>query len=103
MEPRKGWQNENTPPSEATMRYPGSDPQLTAAPSCRAWPELGSIMSPDSSTASNALAGTCLSSSTSALGQLPSAVPPKYQLEPLSARIRPYCCMARRTTWACGE
>ncbi len=40
------------------MRYPGPDPQLTATPSCRAWPELGSTISDDSSTASNALAGT---------------------------------------------
>ena len=103
MEPRKDWQKENIPPSVATMRYPGPDPQLTETPSCRACPELGSIMSPDSSTASNALAGTCLSSLTSALGQLSSAVPPKYQLEPLSARISPYCCMARSTTWAWGE
>ena len=72
-------------------------------PSWRACPESGSTMRPDSSTASNALAGTCLSSSTSPIGQLGSAVPPKYQLEPLSARINPYCCMARRTTCAWGE
>ena len=68
MEPRNGWQNEKTPPSAATMRYPGPDPQLTEAPSWRACPELGSTMSADSSTASNALAGTCLSSLTSATG-----------------------------------
>ena len=61
------------------------------------------MISEDSSTASNALAGTCLSSLTRAIGQFWSAVPPKYQLEPLSARISPYCCMARSTTWACGE
>src|SRR5580693_1433379 len=103
MEPRNDWQNEKTPPSAATMRYPGPDPQLTAAPSCRACPELGSIIRDDSSTASNALAGTCLSSLTRSAGQPPSAVPPKYQLDPLSARIKPYCCMARSTTWACGE
>jgi hypothetical protein len=60
-------------------------------------------MSDDSSTASKALAGTSLSSLMSALGHAGSAVPPKYQFEPLSARIKPYCCMARRTTWAWGE
>ncbi len=103
IDPKKDWQNEKMPPSVATRLYPGADPQLTAAPSWRACPELGSIIKDDSSTASNALAGTCLNSSTSARGQLSSAVPPKYQLEPLSARISPYCCMARSTTWACGE
>ena len=103
MEPRNGSQNEKMPPSEATMRYPGPDEQSTDAPSCRACPELGSTINDDSSTASNALAGTVLSSSTRARGQLSSAVPPKYQLDPLSARIRPYCCMARSTTCACGE
>src|SRR5277367_2017265 len=102
MEPKKFWQNEKMPPSEATMRYPGSDPQLTETPSCRAWPELGSIISGDSSTASKALAGTAFSSLTRAEGQLLSAVPPKYQFDPLSARISPYCCMARRTTCAWG-
>ncbi len=76
---------------------------MTEAPSWRAWPELGSTMSDDSSTASKALAGTVLSSSTRPIGQLGSAVPPKYQLEPLSARINPYCCMACRITWAWAE
>src|SRR5271157_3270226 len=103
MEPRNGSQNENTPPSEATMRYPGADEQSTDAPSWRACPELGSTISDDSSTASNALAGTVFSSSTRERGQVSSAVPPKYQLDPLSARIKPYCCMARSTTWAWGE
>ena len=60
-------------------------------------------MSEDSSTASKALAGMVFSSSTSARGHAGSAVPPKYQLLPLSARISPYCCMARRTTWAWAE
>ena len=60
---------------------------VDGTPSWRAWPEFGSIISADSSTASNALAGTVLSSSISEIGQLSSAVPPKYQLEPLSARI----------------
>src|ERR1700722_6264180 len=103
MEPRNGWQKENTPPSAATRRYPGPEPQLTATPGCRACPELGSIIKDDSSTASNALAGTDLSSSTRGQGKFSSAVPPNDQLEPLSARISPYCCMARRTTWAWGE
>src|SRR5271168_389048 len=103
VEPRKDWQNEKTPPSDATRRYPGSEEQFVAPPSWRACPEFGSIMSDDSSTASNALAGTVLSSSTRDRGQLSSAVPPKYQLEPLSARISPYCCMARSTTWAWAE
>ncbi len=60
-------------------------------------------MREDSSTASKALAGICLSSSTSDCGHAGSAVPPKYQLEPLSATMSPYCCMARSTTWAWGE
>ena len=76
---------------------------MTTRTELRAWPELGSIIRPDSSTASNALGGTDFSSLTRASGQLSSAVPPKYQLEPLSARISPYCCMARSTTWAWGE
>src|ERR1700733_10604396 len=103
MEPRKDWQKEKMPPSDATRRYPGSEEQCGAPPSWRACPELGSIINDDSSTASNALAGTSLSSSTRAIGQLSSAVPPKYQLDPLSARISPYCCMARSTTCACAE
>ncbi len=92
MEPKKGAQNEKTPPSAAAMRYPGSDAQFTPTPSPPVFPtcpELGSTINDDSSTASNALAGTCLSSSTRAMGQFGSAVPPKYQLEPLSARINP--------------
>ena len=28
MEPRNDWQNEKMPPSAATMRYPGPDPQF---------------------------------------------------------------------------
>ena len=46
-------------------------------------------MSDDSSTASKALAGIFFSSSTSEIGHDGSAVPPKYQLLPLSARISP--------------
>ncbi len=68
-----------------------------------ACPESGLTMSEDSSTASKALAGTCLSSWMSDGGQDGSAEPPKYQLLPLSARMSPYCCIARRITCACGE
>ena len=46
-------------------------------------------MSEDSSTAWKALAGTVFSSSISEIGHEVSAVPPKYQLLPLSARISP--------------
>ncbi len=52
-------------------------------------PSSGLTMSDDSSTASKALAGMFFSSSTSACGHAGSAVPPKYQLLPLSARISP--------------
>ena len=72
--------------------------QGTGPPVCRAWPELGSIIRDDSSTASKALAGTVFSSAISEEGQAVSAVPPKYQFEPLSATMSPKCCIARRTT-----
>src|ERR1700683_5139474 len=98
MEPRKGSQNENTPPSAAARRESGGDEQFTAAPSWRACPELGEISKLDSSTASKALAGTVLSSWTTESGQLELESPQKCQLGPLSARISPYCCKARRTT-----
>ena len=55
----------------------------------RTCPESDETISQDSSTASKALAGTRLSSSTKAIGHDESAVPPKYQLLPLSARISP--------------
>ena len=54
-----------------------------------AWPEFGSTMQEDSSTASNAEAGTDFSSSSRAFFHRRSSVPWKYQFEPLSARIRP--------------
>ena len=79
------------------------DEQLTEAPGWRACPELELISKLDSSTASKALAGTVLSSLAKEDGQLESEVPQKCQLGPLSARINPYCCKARRTTWAWGE
>src|ERR1700685_2082101 len=68
-----------------------------------ACPELGLTMSDDSSTAWNVLAGTFFSSLTSDGGHAFVAAPPKYQLLPLSARISPYCCMARSTTCAWAE
>src|SRR5438067_2265945 len=51
--------------------------------------ELTSTISPDSSTASNCAAGIVFSSLNRLSGQDPSSVPLKYQLLPLSARIRP--------------
>ena len=68
-----------------------------------ACPESGLTMREDSSTASKALAGTCFNSSTSDSGHDGSAEPPKYQLLPLSARMSPYCCIARKTTCAWAE
>ena len=76
---------------------------MTEAPSWRAWPELGEISKLDSSIASKALAGTVLSSLSSEDGQAGLASAQKCQLGPLSSRISPYCCRARRTTWAWGE
>ena len=55
------------------------------------------------STASKAEAGIRFSSSMSRAGQRRSAVPWKYQAEPLSASTRPYSAMARSTTRAWGE
>ena len=57
----------------------------------------GEIISEDVFTASNAEAGICFSSSSSALGQRRSAVPWKYQGVPLSASTRPYVFIARST------
>ena len=48
----------------------------------RYWPELGSIIRDDSSTASKALAGTRLRSEMKPSSQLLMASPWKYQLEP---------------------
>jgi hypothetical protein len=56
---------------------------------CTAWPELAFTMREDSSTAWKALAGICFNWSTSVSVQRVSAVPWKYQLLPLSARISP--------------
>jgi hypothetical protein len=56
---------------------------------CTAWPEFAFTMSDDSSTAWKALAGICFNWSTSSSVQRVSAVPWKYQLLPLSARISP--------------
>ncbi len=56
-------------------------------------------MSDDSSTASNALAGTPFSSLMSPSGQALLALPWKNQSEPLSASIRPYVFIAARTTF----
>src|SRR5437016_5529157 len=63
------------------------DPDEDAPP--RAWPELGSTIRDDSSTASKAPAGTRLRSEMKPSSQLLAASPWKYQLEPLSARMRP--------------
>jgi len=54
-------------------------------------------MSEDSSTASNADAGTVSSSAIRESGQRESWVPWKNQLLPLSARIRPSCYVASMT------
>src|SRR5437016_505534 len=63
------------------------DPDEDAPP--RAWPELGSTIRDDSSRASKAPAGTRLRSEMKPSSQLLTASPWKYQLEPLSARMRP--------------
>src|SRR5205823_6803849 len=55
----------------------------------RTRPELGSAMSDDSSIASNADAGMVFSSSSMSVDHPFSAVPWKYQSEPLSATIIP--------------
>jgi hypothetical protein len=60
-------------------------------------------MSDDASTASKAPAGMVFSWSRRALSQPGSDVPVKYQLEPLSARMRPWRCIPRRTTWVSGR
>src|SRR5437763_336744 len=58
-------------------------------------PEFTSAINDDVSTASKAPAGIVFSWSRRALSQPGSDVPVKYQLEPLSATIRPWRCMAR--------
>ena len=66
-------------------------------------PELGSAMSDDVSTASKAPAGMVFNWSSRPESQPGSDVPVKYQLEPLSATIRPWRCMARSTTCVSGR
>src|SRR5207244_6774751 len=66
-------------------------------------PELGSAISDVVSTASKAPAGIVFSWSRRLVSQPGSDVPVKYQLEPLSATIRPWRCMARSTTWVSGR
>src|SRR5207245_9245524 len=69
-----------------------------AGATVRALPEFGSIINEEASTPSKAPAGTVFSSSSIAVGQPFSAVPVKYQSEPLSATINPYFFIAVRTT-----
>jgi hypothetical protein len=66
-------------------------PPLAAVPgqAGRAAAEFGSIISDDSSTASNCAAGTVLSSLSRLSGHAASSVPLKNQLLPLSARMSP--------------
>src|SRR5207237_7206947 len=64
------------------------EPEAPAAQD-RAAAEFGSIISDDSSMASNCAAGTVFSSLRRLSGQAASWVPLKNQLLPLSARIRP--------------
>src|SRR6266545_4595500 len=67
-----------------------------------AWALSGSTVQDETSTASNADAGTVFSWSSRAFRHRRSRVPWKYQSEPLSARIAPYRFMARSTTRAMG-
>src|SRR3989442_12090010 len=64
------------------------------------WAEPASTMQADSSTASNADAGTVFSWSKIWFVQRLSSVPWKNQFEPLSARIRPYRFIAGSTILA---
>jgi len=66
-------------------------------------PEFDEIISDDSSTASNARAGTVLSSSSIDVFHPFSALPWKYQFEPLSATISPYFFIARKTVCVSGR
>src|SRR5437899_12418733 len=79
-----------------------SDAAVHRGPGSAAWPLLGSIISDDSSTASNADAGTPFSCEIivayGSLFQPASSVPVKNQFDPLSATIRPYCLKALSTT-----
>ncbi|MBN9611748.1 MAG: hypothetical protein BGO26_13540 [Actinobacteria bacterium 69-20] len=63
-------------------------------------PESADTTSDDASTASKAPAGIFLSSAISDGGYPGSASPWKNHGEPLSARIKPYVCMARKITRA---
>src|SRR5438128_9409572 len=87
-------------PAGATCHQERGDPVPFDAPRAHdlAAAELGSIISDDSSTASNCAAGTVFNSVSRLSGQAASCVPLKNQLLPLSARIRPECCIARRMT-----
>src|SRR6266508_5288132 len=67
-----------------------------------AWALSGSTVQDETSTASNADAGTDFSWSSRAFRHRRSRVPWKYQSEPLSARISPYRFIARSTTRALG-
>src|ERR1017187_3503944 len=67
------------------------------------WPELGSTIKEDTSTASKADPGISPNSCRSSLFQRSSGTPDRYQLDPLSARIIPYFFSAVRITCTSGE
>src|ERR1017187_1854232 len=67
------------------------------------WPESGSTIKEETSTASKAAPVICPNSWRSSLFQRSSGTPDRYQLDPLSARIIPYFFSAVRITCTSGE
>ena len=67
------------------------------------WPELGSTIKEETSTASKAAPEICENSCRASLSQRSSGTPDRYQLDPLSARIIPYFFSALRITRTSGE
>src|ERR1700733_9649640 len=75
-----------------------TDGELVEVTAPDVWPELGSTIKEDTSTASKADPGISPNSCRSSLFHRSSGTPDRYQLEPLSARIIPYFFRAVRIT-----
>jgi len=71
---------------------------VTETDVCLAWPEFGSIMSEETSTASKSEPTTRRRSPRFVLFQRSSGAPEINHADPLSAIIMPYFFMARRMT-----
>lgn len=89
-------------PFTTTLAVTGDTATVTPV-LCFACPELGSIISPDTSTTSKFAPVTFPRLCRSSSFQRVSGAPEMYHDDPLSARIIPYFFSARRITWFAAE